>query len=61
LLKSFAASASRSLTVETTLDKADSAMIRLGNTNAFHNLPSFLASCAEPGRAEHARLQPAEQ
>jgi hypothetical protein len=60
LLKSFAASASRSLTVETTLDNADSAMIRLGNTNAFHNLPSFLASCAEPGRAEHARLRAAE-
>jgi len=59
VLKNFAASASRSLTVETTLEDAEAAAIRLGNTNAFQNLPAFLASCAQQGRAAHARLQPA--
>ena len=58
VLKAFAASASRSLTVETTLEDAGPAAIRLGNTNAFQNLPSLLASCAQQGRAAHARLQP---
>lgn len=58
VLKNFAASASRSLTVETTLEDAEPAAIRLGNTSAFQNLQPFLASCAQQGRAAHARLQP---
>jgi hypothetical protein len=60
VLKNFASSASRSLTVETVLDHAEPITIRIGNTNAFGNLPVFLNSCSQPGRSEQAHLQPGQ-
>ncbi len=58
ILRNFAASSSRSLTVETRIDQAEPVAIRIGNTNAFSNLPVFMTACSQPGRAEHANLQP---
>jgi hypothetical protein len=60
VLKNFASSVSRSLSVETALDRADPVTIRIGNTNAFSNLPVFLNACSQPGRSEHANLQPGQ-
>ncbi len=60
VLKTFAVSSSRSLTVETVPDNAEPVTIRIGNTNAFGNLPVFLNSCSQTGRSEHANLQPAQ-
>ena len=61
MLKNFAASASRSLTVETTLQQGEPVSIRIGNTNAFSNLPVFMNACSQPARSEHANLQPSGQ
>ncbi len=60
ILRNFAASASRSLSVETKTDEAEPVAIRIGNTNAFSNLPLFLSACSQSGRSEHANLQPAQ-
>jgi hypothetical protein len=60
VLKNFAASSSRSLTVETAPENGETITIRIGNTNAFSNLPVFLNSCSHPGRSEHANLQPGQ-
>ena len=60
MLKNFAASASRSLTVETTLGRMPKLRRSgIGNTSALQNLPAFLAVLrAAAAAAEHARLQP---
>ena len=61
VLKNFAVSSSRSLTVETAMQNSDPVIIRIGNTNAFSNLPVLLNSCTQPGtRSEHANLQPGQ-
>lgn len=58
MLHNFASSGLRSIVIETALEHADSAVIRIGNSGAAANLTTFLASCTQqPSRAEHAGLQ----
>lgn len=58
LVKNFANSGSRSLTIETATVNKESTIIRIGNTGVAQHLPQFAASCASQPRSEHARLLP---
>jgi hypothetical protein len=64
MLHNFAGVGLRSMVIESMVEDADPAVIRIGNTGVTANITQFLASCAQPGAAqpadasaEHAELK----
>ncbi len=58
MLHNFATTGLRSIVIETTSERSDVAVIRIGNSGAATNLMPFVTSCTQqPVRATHAGLQ----